>query len=61
MAAGNTFGPARSAEVIAVQVLDAEGQGSLSDIIQGLEWAVQDAKMNRYMPGTVVMKYVYPY
>ncbi|KAJ1556270.1 hypothetical protein HK405_003659 [Cladochytrium tenue] len=36
--AGKTFGVAKNATVIAVKVLDAEGSGSNSDVIRGIEY-----------------------
>ncbi|KPM36185.1 hypothetical protein AK830_g10384 [Neonectria ditissima] len=42
--AGKTFGVAKSATVVAVKVLDKTGSGTMSGIIQGLNWAVDNAK-----------------
>eukprot|EP00756_Hemistasia_phaeocysticola_P008450 Hpha_TRINITY_DN14619_c0_g1::TRINITY_DN14619_c0_g1_i5::g.47747::m.47747 len=41
--AGTTYGVAKSAHVIAVKVLDRYGSGWLSDIIKGIDWAVDEA------------------
>ena len=38
---GKYKGPAYEASVIGVKVLDASGQGSVSDIIDGVQWCVQ--------------------
>jgi subtilisin family serine protease len=42
--AGRTYGVAKKATVVAVKVLDATGSGSMSGLLQGLNWAVADAK-----------------
>ena len=42
--AGKEMGIAKKAEIVAVKVLDAQGSGSTSDIVAGMDWAVQDAK-----------------
>jgi subtilisin family serine protease len=42
--AGETYGVAKNATVIAVKVLDKTGTGSMSGLLQGLNWAVDDAK-----------------
>lgn len=42
--AGTTYGVAKHAHVIAVKVLDATGSGSMSTLLQGLNWAVADAR-----------------
>lgn len=39
-----TYGVAKKTNLIAVKVLDAEGSGQLSQVIAGLQWAVDDAK-----------------
>jgi subtilisin family serine protease len=43
-AAGTTYGVAKSAGIIGVKVLAASGSGSLSGIIDGINWAVNDAQ-----------------
>ena len=40
--AGATYGIAPSATVIPVRVLDCSGSGSLSGVIAGIDWAIQD-------------------
>ncbi|KAJ3340792.1 serine protease [Gonapodya sp. JEL0774] len=40
--AGKTFGIAKKATIKAVKVLSSNGSGTLSDVIAGIEWAVQD-------------------
>jgi subtilisin family serine protease len=42
--AGKTYGVAKKATVVAVKVLDKSGSGSMSGLLQGLNWAVADAK-----------------
>ncbi|KAI1641176.1 protease [Biscogniauxia mediterranea] len=41
--ASKSYGVAKKANLIAVKVLDAEGSGSLSQVIAGIQWAVDDA------------------
>lgn len=43
---GVTFGVANNVSLIAVKVFDATGQGSISGVIAGIEFAVSDAKNN---------------
>lgn len=40
---GKTFGVARKAKLVAVKVLKADGSGSYSGIIAGIQWAVSNA------------------
>ncbi|WEW60154.1 Secreted subtilisin-like serine protease sub4 [Emydomyces testavorans] len=42
--AGTQYGVAKLASIVAVKVLNARGQGSNSAIIEGINWAVNDAK-----------------
>ena len=42
-AAGRTYGVAKGATIISVQVLDCTGVGTASGAIEGIEWAVADA------------------
>lgn len=39
--AGETYGIAKEANLIAVRVLNDKGSGSLDDVIAGIEWAAQ--------------------
>ncbi|KAI1505284.1 protease [Biscogniauxia marginata] len=41
--ASKTYGVAKKANLIAVKVLDADGSGALSQVIAGIQWAVDDA------------------
>mmetsp|Transcript_3184 Transcript_3184/g.6040 ORF Transcript_3184/g.6040 Transcript_3184/m.6040 type:complete len:733 (-) Transcript_3184:110-2308(-) len=43
-AAGSTYGIARDATVVGVKVLSASGSGSTSGVINGVSWAVSNAK-----------------
>lgn len=43
MAIGATFGVAKRATVVPVQVLDCDGSGRVSGVIDGLQWAMRDA------------------
>ncbi|KAI9178894.1 proteinase B [Blastocladiella emersonii ATCC 22665] len=42
--AGKRFGVAKHASPVAVKVLASNGAGSMSDVVKGVEWAVQDHK-----------------
>lgn len=44
--AGSTFGIAKAATLHAVRVLDANGSGSDSDVIRGIEWVTQKKLQN---------------
>jgi subtilisin family serine protease len=52
--AGKTFGVAKSATVVAVKVLDKTGSGTMSGIILGLNWAVNNAKSRNAQKKSVV-------
>ncbi|ORX62828.1 subtilisin-like protein [Hesseltinella vesiculosa] len=41
---GKTYGVAKNASLVSVRVLDKNGEGSVSDVLSGLQWAVKDAK-----------------
>lgn len=41
--AGSRFGVAKGATVVSVQGLSCEGSASISDVIAGIQWAVEDA------------------
>lgn len=53
-AVGSKFGVAKKATVVAVKVLGSDGSGTNSQVISGMEWAVQDAK-SRGVTGKSVM------
>lgn len=42
--AGTKYGVAKRATVVAVKVLDKNGSGTMAGILQGIQWAVADAK-----------------
>ncbi|KAF9950734.1 Subtilisin-like protease 3, partial [Mortierella alpina] len=42
--AGTTYGAAKKVSIVGVKVLGAAGNGSTSNMIQGVEWAVQHAQ-----------------
>lgn len=44
---GNTLGIAREANVIPVKVLDDNGSGSWTNVLRGIEWAVNQHKQNK--------------
>ena len=46
-AAGTTYGVAKSALIVTVQVLSCQGSGSLAGILAGIDWAVTDALQRR--------------
>ena len=39
--ASKTYGVAKNAKVVAVKVLRSNGSGSMSDVLAGVEWAVE--------------------
>jgi subtilisin family serine protease len=41
---GSTYGVAKNVDVIAVRVLDCQGSGSLSGVIDGIDWVTQNAQ-----------------
>ncbi|TIA88112.1 hypothetical protein E3P99_02753 [Wallemia hederae] len=41
---GKTYGTAKKANLISVKVLDANGQGRASDVLAGVNWAVNTAR-----------------
>lgn len=45
VAAGSTFGVARSAQVVPVRVLDCEGTGTLSGVLSGIDWVTANAQL----------------
>ncbi|KAI9188114.1 hypothetical protein H9P43_002505 [Blastocladiella emersonii ATCC 22665] len=45
---GTDFGVYKAAQLVAVRVLDANGTGSMSDVLKGLQWVVEQHK-----PGNV--------
>lgn len=53
-AVGSKFGVAKKATVVAVKVLAADGSGTNSQVISGMDWAVKDAK-SRGVTGKSVM------
>ncbi|CAI7678189.1 unnamed protein product [Penicillium pancosmium] len=53
-AVGSKFGVAKKATVVAVKVLSADGSGTNSQVISGMDWAVKDAK-SRGVTGKSVM------
>ncbi|KAI9219648.1 peptidase S8/S53 domain-containing protein, partial [Blastocladiella britannica] len=44
---GKRYGVAKKANAVAVKVLSSNGSGSMSDVVKGVEWAVQDHKRRR--------------
>ncbi|KAJ5159038.1 uncharacterized protein N7500_008689 [Penicillium coprophilum] len=53
-AVGTKYGVAKKAKIVAVKVLDSAGSGTNSQVIDGMEWAVKDAK-SRGVTGKSVM------
>ncbi|KAJ6255803.1 cuticle-degrading serine protease [Drechslerella dactyloides] len=45
--AGNTYGVAKKAKIVAVKVLSAGGSGSTSGVINGMNWVAKNAAPNR--------------
>jgi subtilisin family serine protease len=52
--AGRTFGVAKSADIVGVKVLDAEGSGSFDGIIAGMEWVFQQVQASGTASKSVV-------
>jgi subtilisin family serine protease len=46
--AGTTWGVAKTATIHAVRVLDAQGSGSDSDVIRGIDWVTAHVQANRW-------------
>ncbi|KAG2236533.1 hypothetical protein INT48_000833 [Thamnidium elegans] len=44
---GNTYGVAKKVNIVAVQVLNEEGNGAISSLLAGLQWAANDAKKHK--------------
>ena len=40
--AGRKYGVAKKAKVAAIKVLRSNGSGTMADVIQGVEWAIED-------------------
>ncbi|EUC44969.1 hypothetical protein COCMIDRAFT_96859 [Bipolaris oryzae ATCC 44560] len=53
-AAGTTFGVAKKANIIGVKVLGADGSGSNSGVLRGIQWAVDDATEKGHINRTVL-------
>ncbi|OAG05905.1 subtilisin-like protease [Paraphaeosphaeria sporulosa] len=53
-AAGTKFGVAKKANLIGVKVLGADGSGSNSGVLRGIEWAVNDATEKGHINRTVL-------
>jgi subtilisin family serine protease len=52
--AGATFGVAKSADIVAVKVLDADGSGSNSGVLQGMQFVIDDVQQKN-IAGKAVM------
>lgn len=52
--AGSTYGVAKKANIVSVKVLNAQGSGSNSAIIEGINWAVNHAQQNRLINRAVM-------
>lgn len=54
--AGEKYGVAKNANVVAVKVLGSDGSGTMSDVISGVEWTVQahreESKKNKKYKGS---------
>ncbi|KAF2870474.1 subtilisin-like protease [Massariosphaeria phaeospora] len=53
-AAGSTYGVAKAANLIAVKVLGADGSGTNSGVLKGIEWAVDHATENGHLDHAVL-------
>ncbi|KAK0663411.1 peptidase S8/S53 domain-containing protein [Cercophora samala] len=52
--AGKTYGVAKKATVVAVKVLDKNGSGTMSGLISGLNWIVNNAKARGIVKKAVI-------
>ncbi len=50
---GSTVGVAPAASLVPVKVLDCDGSGYVSDVIDGLEWIIEDVQTNNRSPAVV--------
>ena len=55
VAAGKTYGVAKDATIKAVKVLDRDGEGYLSDIIDGIEYVILIKKANPTTPMVMIL------
>lgn len=53
-AAGTTYGVAKKANLIGVKVLGADGSGTNTGVLQGIQWAVDDATEKGHINRTVI-------
>ncbi|KAK4225213.1 peptidase S8/S53 domain-containing protein [Podospora fimiseda] len=51
--AGTKYGVAKRATVVAVKVLDKNGSGTMAGVVQGITWAITDAKNKNIAKKTV--------
>ncbi|KAL5354869.1 Subtilisin-like protease 3 [Pseudogymnoascus australis] len=54
VAAGKTFGVASKANLVAVRVLDAKGDGKSSDVLAGMQWAANAAEYKNQTGKSVI-------
>ncbi|KAI0560522.1 alkaline serine protease [Gracilaria domingensis] len=52
---GSSFGVAKNATLISVRVIDRNGRGYTSRLIEGLQWTLDDIQKNNRTPAVVVM------
>ena len=55
--ASNSFGVAKKAWVVAVQVLDAHGEGSTSDIIRGVHYVMDQVRKDPFQKAIINMSF----
>lgn len=53
-AASRKYGVAKNANIVGVKVLGADGSGSNSQVLAGINWAVNDAKNNNRLSKSVI-------
>ncbi|KAK2734220.1 Secreted subtilisin-like serine protease sub5 [Myotisia sp. PD_48] len=51
---GTSYGIAKKAKIIAVKVLDDRGSGSISGIVAGINWSVNNARQNNVLAKSVM-------
>ncbi|CAN8068427.1 unnamed protein product [Agarophyton chilense] len=52
---GRSFGVAKNATLVSVRVIDRNGRGYTSRLIEGLQWTMDDIRTNNRTPALVVM------
>ncbi|KFY17905.1 hypothetical protein V492_00302 [Pseudogymnoascus sp. VKM F-4246] len=54
IAAGKTYGVASKAKIVAIRVLDANGEGNGADVLAGMQWAAEHAESKNLTGKSVI-------